>query len=158
MSPMSPAIHLTTAAWDTIRKEVAAGSSRLETGGILLGHDFGDIFQVTVAGGPGSNAKRSRHRFLRDRDHAAQLAVLAWEADRAQWIGEWHTHPTTPPVPSPIDLASYVRHLQDPDLRFDRFLSVIIGLNDPRHALVAGWWIAMEGAATPVSISIGDPQ
>lgn len=155
---MSPAIHLTTAAWDTIRKEVASGSGDLETGGILLGHDFGDILQVNVAGGPGPNAQRSRDRFLRDRAHAAQLAALAWEADRAQWIGDWHTHPTTPPVPSPIDLASYARHLQDPDLNFVHFVSLIIGLSDPRHALIAGWSIAIGGTATPVSISIGDPQ
>ncbi|GHH70386.1 Mov34/MPN/PAD-1 family protein [Promicromonospora soli] len=154
---MSPVIHLTTTAWDTIRSEVAAEAGRLETGGILLGHDFGDVLQVTVAGGPGPNAQRSRDRFLRDRDHAAQLAAGAWEADRAQWIGEWHTHPTTPPVPSPIDLASYARHLQDPDLSFDRFLSVIIGQDDQHQARVAGW-IVTAGAATSVPVSLGDLQ
>ena len=154
---MSPAIHMTTAAWDTVRREVAAGSRRLETGGILLGHDFGDLLQVTVAGEPGPKSQRSRDRFLRDRDHAARLAAVAWEADRAQWIGEWHTHPTTPPVPSPIDLASYARHLQDPDLSFDRFLSVIIGLDDQRQVLVVGW-IVTRGAVTPVPVSLGDPQ
>ncbi|GAA2219360.1 hypothetical protein GCM10010413_07220 [Promicromonospora sukumoe] len=154
---MSPAIHVTTAAWDTIRREVAAGPSHLETGGILLGHDFGDLLQVTVAGDPGRNSQRSRDRFLRDSDHAAQLAARAWEADRAQWLGEWHTHPATPPAPSSIDLASYARHLQDPDLSFDRFLSVIIGLDDQRQALVAAWIITRD-VVTPVPIGLGDPQ
>lgn len=154
---MSPAIHVTAAAWDTIRQEVAAGPSRLETGGILLGHDFGDVLQVTIAGDPGPNSQRGRDTFLRDRDHAARLAAAAWESDRATWIGDWHTHPTTPPVPSPIDLASYARHLQDADLDFDRFLSVIIGLDDQRHARVAGWVITRD-AVNPVQVSLGDPQ
>lgn len=153
---MSPVIHLTTAAWETIRSEVTAEASPLETGGILLGHDFGDVLQVTVAGDPGPNAQRRRDRFLRDRDHAEHLAADAWEADRAQWIGEWHTHPTTPPVPSPIDLASYARHLQDPDLSFDRFLSVIVGLDDRGEELVAGW-IVTRGAVTLVPVSFGGP-
>lgn len=157
MSPMSSAIHVTAAAWNTIRQEVAAGPSRLETGGILLGHDYGDILQVTVAGDPGPNSQRSRDTFLRDRDHAARLAAVAWEADRARWIGDWHTHPNTPPVPSPIDLASYARHLRDPDLDFDRFLSVIIGLDDQRQALVAGW-IVTRDAVHPVPVRLGDPQ
>lgn len=153
---MNPAIHMTAAAWAAIRREFATGPSHLETGGILLGHDFGDILHVTVAGDPGPNSRRSSDRFLRDRDHAAQLAAVAWEADRAQWIGEWHTHPTASPVPSQIDLASYARHLQDPDLNFDRFLSVIIGLDHKRQALAG--WVVTGDALFSVPICLGDPD
>lgn len=153
---MNPAIHMTAGAWSAIRKEVATGPSHLETGGILLGHDLGDVLQVTVAGDPGPNSRRSSDRFLRDRDHAAQLAAGAWEADRAQWIGEWHTHPTASPVPSQIDLASYTRHLQDSDLNFDRFLSVIIGLDDMHQALAG--WIVTSAALFAVPIRLGDPD
>ncbi|EGD44063.1 hypothetical protein NBCG_01651 [Nocardioidaceae bacterium Broad-1] len=154
---MSHAITMTAAAWDTIRQEVSAVADGAETGGILLGHDLGDTLHVTIAGDPGPNAKRTPDRFLRDRDHAEQLAAQAWEKDRAQWVGEWHTHPATPPVPSPIDLTSYARHLHDPDLNFDRFVSVIIGRDGDNQTGVAGW-IITDGAATLVPLRIGELQ
>lgn len=154
---MSHAITMTAAAWDTIRHEVAAVADGVETGGILIGHDLGDTLHVTVAGDPGPNAKSTPDRFLRDRDHAEQLATQAWENDRAQWIGEWHTHPTTAPVPSPIDLTYYARHLHDPDLNFDRFVSVIIGRDGDSQTGVAGW-IITDGAATLVPVRIGELQ
>lgn len=154
---MNPGITITAAAWETIQQEVAAETDGLETGGILLGHDLGDTLHITMAGDPGPRAKRTSDRFLRDRDHAARLADLAWKTDRAQWLGEWHTHPATPPVPSPIDLTSYARHLQDPDLNFNRFVSVIIGLNEQDQTVGAGWMIT-DYAATLVPIRIGEQQ
>lgn len=96
-----------------------------ETGGILLGHDTAQGLVVTVAGDPGPNAERAPDRFRRDLKHAQRLADEAYDRDGSVWIGEWHTHPTGPAVPSGVDLETYLSHLSREDLGFDRFLALI---------------------------------
>jgi hypothetical protein len=46
------------------------------------------------------------------------------------WIGDWHTHPVDCPSPSAKDLATYGKLLEDPELRFRRFLSIIVSPRD----------------------------
>lgn len=121
-------VELSRNALLTIEAEVARGGRVLETGGILLGHESDGVPQVTVAGDPGTKAVREPLRFSRDLDHAERLAERAWQESQAVWLGEWHTHPGGSPVPSDIDMASYGRHLADPDLAFRRFVSLIVAL------------------------------
>ncbi len=117
-----------------IREEARASSDGTETGGILLGHDRGGgAIDVTVAGGPGPHALRTTNRFTRDLAHAEGLADAAYDRDGSVWIGEWHTHPKGPPEPSEVDLRTYLSHLNDSRLGFDRFLS-LIALPCPDHA------------------------
>lgn len=112
----------------------------LETGGILLGHDERAQIGVVHAGDPGPAADRRRDRFLRDLAHAKTLAERGWMEDGSQWIGEWHTHPNGELAPSSADLRSYLRHLADPELRFTRFLAIIVTITMERIA-VAAWVI-----------------
>lgn len=154
---MTSRVRLSAAAWETIVNEVSAANDGLETGGILLGRQHDDYIEVTVAGDPGPNAKQEPTRFLRDLGHARTLAESAWTTDQSQWIGEWHTHPNTEPLPSPIDLDSYARHLEDPDLGFTHFTSVIIGIVDAQPAVAA--WVISPGAATLTPLIIeGTPS
>ena len=120
-------VLITTEALAAIEQHVRAGGVELETGGILLGHETSTGLHVAVAGGPGPRAVRTPMSFNRDLDHAEELAEEAWQQQRAVWLGEWHTHVHVPPVPSETDLSSYLRHLDDADLGFDRFISIIIG-------------------------------
>ena len=144
---MTPSISITARAWTSIGREIAAvGQDGLETGGILLGHDDGTNFRITGAGDPGPHAVRTADRFLRDREHAQRIATDSWEADRAQWVGEWHTHPNTAPVPSVIDLTSYMNHLADGELGFTRFVSIIIGAATPGQTTAATWVITPDKA------------
>lgn len=149
---MTIKVIIAGAAWEAIRRETSAADDGLETGGILLGHDAGDHIRITIAGDPGPNAHREPKSFLRDLDHAQKLAASAWETDHSQWVGEWHTHPDTEPVPSPIDLDSYAHHLADPDLAFSHFASLIVGSINAQTAVAA--WIVTEDAAnlTPLTI------
>jgi len=142
---MMPSISITTSAWTSIGREIAAvDKDGLETGGILLGHDDGSNIRIAVAGDPGPNAVRTADRFLRDREHAQRIATDAWESGRAQWVGEWHTHPNTAPVPSDIDLASYMNHLADDELGFTRFVSIIIGVAATGQIVVATWVVTPD--------------
>jgi integrative and conjugative element protein (TIGR02256 family) len=112
-------------AIERLAKESQDGS---ETGGILLGHgpEADGHIQVETAGDPGPHADRRPDYFLRDLQHAQQLAERAWEKQKAIWIGEWHTHPMGGEAPSPVDLATYARLLSLSTLEFDVFVSVIV--------------------------------
>lgn len=148
--PPRPVVHFSGDALQSITREIQAGGDELETGGILLGHNRGGDVLVTVAGGPGPKAVRRPGYFLRDRDHAQQLADAAWVNDASQWIGDWHTHPHGPSHPSSLDLRSVAQILSDPELGFSTFLTVIavprllspVGANEStrdHEASTAGW-------------------
>ncbi len=127
-------VTLSDSARMMILEVARASSDGTETGGILLGHDRGDgTMGVTVAGGPGPHAVRAANRFTRDLAFAEALADAAYDRDGSVWIGEWHTHPNGPPEPSDVDLRTYLSHLNDSHLGFDRFLSLIV-LPCPDHA------------------------
>jgi hypothetical protein len=63
-------IQMSAEALATITEQVRIGGTVLETGGILLGHDYENRCAVLVAGDPGPNAVRERRAFSRDRGHA----------------------------------------------------------------------------------------
>ncbi|GAA1409768.1 Mov34/MPN/PAD-1 family protein [Oerskovia paurometabola] len=135
--------------------EAAAGGSTLETGGILLGHEEegASATHLTGAGSPGPLAVREPRFFLRDLSHARMLALLAWERDRSQWVGEWHTHPLGRPMPSGLDLGSYAAHVQDPELGFRRFISVIVAWRATGECTLGAWAIdSAEARATNVRV------
>lgn len=122
-----------------------------ETGGILLGYDTGDRLHVVTAGGPGPAAQRSPHRFLRDLEHARALADQAYDHDGSVWIGEWHTHPTGPARPSPLDLKTYTAHVANAELGFERFLACIVlpcPDHDWAHVQLAAWVVTRTVAET----------
>ncbi len=110
----------------------AAADGR-ETGGILLGRgpDKHGVIVIEEAGDAGEDAERRPDFFLRDRAHAEELAAAAWERNRAVWVGEWHTHPGGPPMPSTRDLTTYSALLDDAELEFKALVSVI-AVPDPR--------------------------
>jgi len=160
---MRPVVTLDSEAAGALSTESTASADGSETGGILLGNDAGGSLHVSVAGGPGPNAKRSPRRFLRDLEHARALADDAYNRDGSVWIGEWHTHPTGPAAPSGLDLVTYARHLADETLGFQRFLSLIVlpcSLHGWDHVRVAAWIIEKDGdlVAADLRVVRGDPD
>ena len=144
----APRVTISSAALAAIYHEIHVGGTELETGGILLGHTRAKHIHIDVAGDPGPNAKRTPDRFSRDLDHAEELAQAAWAANRAHWVGDWHTHPNTPAVPSPVDLGSYLEHLGDPDLDFDTFVSVIAAVSPSEPPDIVCWVIRIGNAVS----------
>jgi integrative and conjugative element protein (TIGR02256 family) len=142
----TPRVTIEPAALEFIHTQIESDGVDLETGGILLGHTRPGHLHITVAGGPGPGARRTPNAFSRDRTFTEELADRVWEADRSHWIGEWHTHPGSAPVPSPVDLASYLEHLSDPDLLFDVFVCVIAAVKSPEPTAVACWVVASTHA------------
>lgn len=135
-----PVAHIAPTALHTIAREALRSRDGLETGGILLGPDTASTILISRAGGPGPQAHRTEHSFLRDLAHAQSLANAAWDEEGHQWIGEWHTHPTGDLTPSALDLHSYLQHLHDPELHLDWFVAIIVGLT-PDTAITATSWL-----------------
>ncbi len=121
-------VAVDSTAVETIRRQAQESADGRETGGLLLGFGPADDGGVRVigAGGPGPTADRRPDFFLRDLEYARGLARDAWVEGGAEWVGEWHTHPTGGCRPSKTDLATYIRLLRNPRLRFDLFVSIVV--------------------------------
>lgn len=132
-----------------IATEAPSSADGRETGGVLLGHDHSDEVLITVAGDPGPKADRRVDGFLRHLDHARRLGDLAYDRDGSVWIGEWHTHPHGPLVPSPTDMATYSELLDDRELDFDRIVSLIVTpclVHGWVEVVVSAWVVDRQGA------------
>ena len=76
-----------------------------ETGGVLLGHYTADQCWaiVTAVSGPPSDSVHRRRSFYRGvRGLQTRLTGL-WRTKEAYYLGEWHSHPSATPNPSPDD-------------------------------------------------------
>jgi integrative and conjugative element protein (TIGR02256 family) len=152
-----PAVTITDTARASITRYATASADGRETGGILLGrhHDYPrPVLDVVHAAGPGPRAVRRPGFFRRDVRHAQALADLTYCTDSSVWIGDWHTHPGGPALPSDTDLASYRNLLADSELGFEVFLTVIV-TSDPAKGwtrpLPTGWLITIA-CALPVGL------
>jgi integrative and conjugative element protein (TIGR02256 family) len=151
---MNLRVEISTEAEETIRALAAESVDGRETGGILLGRGPGrhGTVRVEQAGDPGPNAQRRPDFFLRDLEHAQQLAAAAWEARRAVWVGEWHTHPAGDPRPSQRDMRTYAGLLSAAELAFEVVVSIIVmpdaELGWERPALAT--WIFTADPTTPL--------
>ncbi|MGQ3383258.1 Mov34/MPN/PAD-1 family protein [Glutamicibacter sp. TV12E] len=135
-------IKISDSARASINREAKRSYDGLETGGILLGTETrsGNII-IRHAGDPGPGAQRGQNTFIRDLEHAQKLAQTAWNTDKSEWIGEWHTHPSGPLSPSNVDLHSYLRHLHDRELAFARFVAIIACVDSSGRTTTATWLI-----------------
>lgn len=151
-------IHVSPRALAIITAETSARLGPEETGGILLGHDLGHQILITAAGDPGPGAIHTPTRFRRDLEHAGKLADAAYEYDRSVWVGDWHTHPKGPNRPSRYDLRTYRGFLYDPELDFDRFLSLIVIPQPPDPPSVMAWLASIRHRRWPFSLSATSAQ
>lgn len=122
---------------EKIKSIIRSSNPRLETGGALFGVPDGT--RVLHAAGPGPLAEHGSKFFKRDLSYTQQEAERFYQADRSQWVGEWHTHVDVPATPSDVDLQTYVKHLTDSDLGFERFVALIVSTAGHQPTLAA--WV-----------------
>lgn len=145
VAPTPSLVELSRSAFEAIQETCRTARDGRETGGILLGHQHSDgRLVVTTAGDPGPRAVRGRASFRRDPAHAQALADGAWARDRSVWLGDWHTHPRGPAHPSPVDMATYLSLLADPELHFADFLALVV-LPGPTSPVLFPWVITRNG-------------
>ena len=121
---------------ERIRAEMRR-AGRHEVGGLLLGeHLSANTFRlsdVTVQRDGGGNSY-----FIRDPDsHATQLAIFfertGWNYTRFNYLGEWHSHPSAPVVPSPNDIVEMMRLVEDPEVGVTFAVLLIVRLTRLRR-------------------------
>jgi integrative and conjugative element protein (TIGR02256 family) len=101
----------------TLLRRELRGRTR-EIGGVLVGeHVKDDVFRlvdlsIQASGGTAAHFVRDpeRHRaFLAD-----FFARTGHDYQRYNYLGEWHSHPSFEPVPSPEDRATMLEIVDDP--------------------------------------------
>jgi proteasome lid subunit RPN8/RPN11 len=109
---------------------------------------------VMHAAGPGLLAQHGPGFFQRDLAHTQREGERLHQIDGSQWVGEWHTHIGVPPIPSEVDLNTYVGHVLDEELGFERFVALIVGTSGPKLLLSA--WLLERQRDNVVLVHAGD--
>lgn len=80
-----------------------------ESGGILLGYRRGDHLHVTLATPPQADDFGWRYFFKRSARHHQEIALRQWynSDKKMDYLGEWHTHPQSVPIPSSLDFSEW---------------------------------------------------
>ncbi len=95
------------AALETLMAHRQTGKA-LEACGVLLGRQWDDLLQVTLATPPQKSDVRSRTRYARMKTGHLTLAKAEWKNSKGLigYLGEWHSHPEDHAHPSSHDLRS----------------------------------------------------
>lgn len=109
-------------------EQLARDAAPNETGGILVGVRERNCVRIIVASGPGPNAESTPVKFIRDGEFcAAFLKEAAAHHPGADYVGEWHSHPTGDVGPSARDIASLIDVAADADYMTECPVMLITG-------------------------------
>lgn len=121
----TPAVLILSQALDVIRRESLKFD--VETGGILLGSKTREgTILVTHATPPGPNAVHNAVYFKRDVQYQQKILDGLHLRYGTEYLGEWHKHPRTLPVPSEGDRHGVIDLLNDSDYNVESILFPIV--------------------------------
>ncbi|MCW5829567.1 MAG: ThiF family adenylyltransferase [Deltaproteobacteria bacterium] len=103
-----------------------------ETGGMLIGYRKGQDVFVLEASDAGPKATSMPSRFERDGGYSETylMDAVRRNGNGIDYVGDWHSHPGYPAVPSPRDAVSMHDIAADPGYRTDYPIMAIVGLPD----------------------------
>jgi integrative and conjugative element protein (TIGR02256 family) len=120
----------TDEAVQQLRAHAQRTRQQTEAGGALLGRHLLDspdlvVDEVTV---PQKADRRSRFFFFRSRQHE-EVARTKWAEAKGTlaYLGLWHTHPETDPVPSSVDRRDWEKAVAQGTFEGDRLFFLIVG-------------------------------
>src|SRR5579864_2721602 len=129
--PLPPRVLILQEVLDTIEHKIDQyRHSGIETGGVMIGAPLeGNTVLVLGATGPGPNAEHYGAEYALDVNYAQhQLTLYHRRYPTADYIGEWHRHPDSLPVPSRGDWQTAERILRDPSYKVDALINPIVVL------------------------------
>ena len=104
---VSPTVFNEVRGWAAQNRRKRAAD--VETGGLLWGEwdDATGVIWISDVSGPPADSKHSRELFVCGKKGTAAENKARQEKTRGamQYIGMWHTHPVSQPLPSDIDYA-----------------------------------------------------
>ena len=129
------------------KQALRRGGSR-EIGGILMARQL-SIGHFSIVDFSLDEISGERAHFVRDAEHHREALELFFERTEHDYrtfnyLGEWHSHPSFPPVPSVIDIYS-MRELVDGERQIDFAVLLIVKLGFFRR-FVASASLHMRGS------------
>jgi integrative and conjugative element protein (TIGR02256 family) len=107
-------------------------AGRVEVGGLLMGeHLKSDKFKIADITAQQHGGTRTG--LVRDpKEHAALLSAFfdrtGRDYTRFNYVGEWHSHPCSPPTPSVADVAEMKRLVDDPNVGANFLVLIVVKL------------------------------
>lgn len=122
-----------------IRMNSRTGSSKEETGGLLLGEidDSLQAISIDVATGPPPDSIRSHDQFLCGVEGTLRQCQYhaAKSGNSTTFVGVWHTHPVSMPDPSTVDFRAMLQLLHFQERTPRHVVMLIVG-----HAATQPVW------------------
>lgn len=97
-----------------------------EAGGQLFAKIAGNQIRIQQATSPRPSDERGRMHFVPDR-FAEQADIAQMHKNGLHYVGDWHTHPDTFPVPSITDIQSIRECVVKSRHELNGFIMVIVG-------------------------------
>jgi integrative and conjugative element protein (TIGR02256 family) len=112
-------------------------AGRREIGGVLMGeHVDGETFRLVDFTAQMSGGTRACF-IRRPEEHRAELdkffAKTAMDYARYNYLGEWHSHPSFAPVPSPTDCETMQDIATDPAVGVNFVVLLVVKLENKDH-------------------------
>lgn len=138
-------IRLSDSAWKEIKSWInrckRTKGDKIETGGILFGErdDVAKIIWISEITGPPPDSLESSNYFQCGVEGIAEANLEKKNRSRGsvQFVGMWHTHPESAPIPSEIDIAGMQKIVNSTDPPTTQALLLIIGSFDNSPAIGA---------------------
>ena len=122
-------VVLTYGEYEKILKQCVEAKP-CETGGILIGHYSEDcsVAIIEEATSPPNDSKHKRAKFFRGTNNLIQKLDDVW-LKGSYYLGEWHFHPNSSPVPSSTDRCQMRTLSSDAKLNCPEPILLIVGEN-----------------------------
>lgn len=125
-----------------------------EAGGVLLGRHLLDSHDVVVdeVTTPQASDRRSRFSFFRSRLHET-LARERWQMQSSTmaYLGLWHTHPESDPMPSGIDRHDWTQAVSRDNYEGNRLFFPIVGTQ-----WIRVWTLSRRGTFRELKQEVND--
>ena len=106
---------------------------RVEAGGQLFVTLQEQTITVVCATGPRRSDRRLRTSYLPNRQ-AERREIQRFFRKGLHYIGDWHTHPESRPVPSRTDLDNFAEMVRLSRHHFGGFVMIVVGTSTPPEA------------------------
>lgn len=101
-----------------------------ESGGLLFARPLvGEKITVSKVSLPNKKDKSGKYFFVPD-TVSSQDEINRQFKNNFSYIGDWHTHPTTSPIPSPKDISTIKEIFRKSNHRLSYTLMIIIGTSN----------------------------
>lgn len=143
---MEPSVWRTLQSWknESLRRR----GEDVETGGLLFGEmsEHLGVVWVSEASGPPADSRHSREEFVCGIEGTAELNEEKQKRSRlsVQYVGTWHTHPVSAPVPSARDFGAMAELLTAAVTPVERLLLFIVGKMPDGPAVTATVFLRKE--------------